>query len=34
MVSMSLIVLPQLVFILVAVLIVWAMHRPDGPFSR
>jgi hypothetical protein len=28
------IALPQLVFILVAVLIVWALARPRDPFSR
>ncbi len=28
------IALPQLVFVFVAALIVWAMARPRGPFSR
>jgi len=28
------IALPQLVFVFVAVLIVWALARPRGPFSR
>ena len=26
--------LPQLLFILFAVLMVWAFYRPRGPFSR
>jgi hypothetical protein len=26
--------LPQLVFILVAVLVIWGIYRPRGPLSR
>ena len=31
---MNAIGLPQLGFILVAILVIWAIYRPRGPFSR